>query len=81
MTVISKLSDRENLLSKAILLITVNMGTMDQKKLQFELFNRGIFVDKALLKQCISVMIENKQVQLIQKPDVKLTESVQEENS
>jgi hypothetical protein len=68
MTVISKLSDRENLLSKAILLLTMNMGTMDQKKLQFELFNRGIFV-------------ENKQIQLIQKPDVKLTEPIQEENS
>jgi hypothetical protein len=81
MTVISKLSDRENLLSKAILLLTMNMGTMDQKKLQFELFNRGIFVDKPLLKQCIAVMIENKQIQLIQKPDVKLTEPIQEENS
>lgn len=70
MTVISKLSDRDYLLQKAILLLTVNMGTMDQKRLQFELFNRGIFVDRALLKQCISVMIENKQIKLIEKPDV-----------
>lgn len=67
MTVISKLSDREGLLGKGIKLILVNMGNMDLKRLQWELFNRGIYVDKNLLKQCVSVMIENKE---LRKPDV-----------
>ncbi len=70
MTVITKLSDRENLLSKAILLITVNLGNMDRKRLQWELFDRGIYVDQALLNQCISVMIENKQLRKADAPEV-----------
>lgn len=44
------------------------MGTMDMNKLQWELFSRGVYVKKDLLKQAISVMNEKG---LLTKPDAK----------
>jgi hypothetical protein len=76
MTVIQKLSDRESIIFKAIKLILVNVGNMNLKQLQWELFNRGIFIDDNLLKQAISVMNEKG---LITKPDKKDVEPVQKE--
>ena len=58
MTVITKLSDHDNLLSKAVMMLLKNVGTLNPKKLQFELFNRGIYVEDVLLKQCVSVLKE-----------------------
>lgn len=75
MTTIQKLSDRESLIFKAIPLILVNMGNMDKKKLQWELFNRGIYIEPNLLHQALVVMKE--QGKIIQ-PNV---EPVQEEKS
>lgn len=75
MTILEKLSDSNSFIFEAIKLILVNMGTMDLKQLQWELFNRGIYVKKDLLKQAISVMNEKG---LLTKPNAK---PVQKEES
>jgi len=66
MTVIQKLSDRENLIFEAITLILVNAGNMDVKKLQWKLFECGIYAKKPLLVQALTVM---KEKGLISKPN------------
>lgn len=79
MTTIQKLSDRDSIIFDAIQLILVNMGNMDKKQLQWELFCRGIFIKPNLLHQALVVMKEKGQ---IIKPNVEPTkEPIQEEKS
>lgn len=62
MTVIEKLSDRSGFIFEAIKLVLVNKGFMDAKKLQWELFQCGVFIKGPLLNQAISVMVEKGQL-------------------
>lgn len=75
MTILEKLSDRNSFIFEAIKLILVNQGNMDLKRLQWELFQCGVYVRKDLLKQAVSVMNEKG---LLTKPDAK---PVQKEES
>jgi predicted nuclease of predicted toxin-antitoxin system len=59
MTVISKLSDRDNLIFEAIKIILVNAGNISAKELQWQLFQAGIMIKGPLLKQALSVMKTN----------------------
>lgn len=62
MTVIEKLSDRNNLIFEAIKLILVNCANHNDKKglsakeLQWKLFECGIYIKGETLKQALSVM-------------------------
>lgn len=56
MTVIHKLSDRDNLIFEAITIILVNAGNISAKELQWQLFQAGIMITGPLLKQALSVM-------------------------
>lgn len=69
MTIIEKLSDRGGFIYEAITLLLVNMGNMDQKKLQFELFRSGVYIKKPLLVEALKVM---KEKNLISKPEPKI---------
>lgn len=62
MTIIKKLSDRENFIYEAIKLLLVNLGNMDQKRLQFELFRCGVYIKKPLLLEALKIMKENGQI-------------------
>jgi hypothetical protein len=73
MTVIEKLSDRNNLIFNAIKLILVNEGNLSAKQLQYKLFLSGIYIDGPKLKQALSVMSEKG---LLTKPN----ETVPEES-
>ena len=66
MTVIEKLSDRNNLIFNAVKLILVNEGTITAKQLQYKLFTSGIYIDGVKLKQVLSVMDEKG---LLTKPE------------
>lgn len=68
MTIIEKLSDRHGFIYEAITLLLVNMGNMDQKKLQFELFRSGVYIKKPLLTEALKEM---KEKGMISKPDPK----------
>lgn len=70
MTVIDKLSDRGGLIINAILLILVNEGNMPIKKLQWRLFNCGIFITEERLRQAVSVMIEKKIIKTAPKDEL-----------
>ena len=67
MTVIDKLSDRNNLIFNAIKLILVNEGNLTAKQLQYKLFLAGIYIDGVKLKQALSVMDEKG---LLTKPTI-----------
>jgi hypothetical protein len=56
MTVIQKLSDRDNLIFEVIKLILVNEGNITAKGLQYKLLECGIYIKGSLLKQALSVM-------------------------
>lgn len=58
MTIIKKLSDRENFIFEAIKLLLINMGNMDMKRLQFELFRSGVYIKKPLLEEALIYMKE-----------------------
>jgi hypothetical protein len=58
MTVIQKLSDREGLIFEAIKMITIHVGNVTAKDLQWRLFQSGIYIKGSLLKQAIAVMKE-----------------------
>jgi hypothetical protein len=60
MTVIEKLSDRNNLIIEAIPLVIKNIGYNGIDKLQWQLFEKGIYIKIPLLRQAISVLIEKK---------------------
>lgn len=66
MTVIQKLSDRENLIFEAIKIILVNEGDLSAKDLQYKLFKSGIMIKGPLLKQAISVMTTNGELNNVQ---------------
>jgi hypothetical protein len=67
MTVITKLSDRDNLIFDAIKMILVNQGPMEPKDLQWKLFECGIYIKGPLLKHALAVMNEKGE---LTKPDV-----------
>ena len=72
MTVIQKLSDRDNLIFEAITMILVNVGNISAKDLQWQLFQAGIMIKGPLLKQALSVMKERGEtynVQSVQKEE------------
>jgi len=74
MTVINKLSDRDNLIFEAIKIIAVNTESISAKELQWQLFQAGIMIKGSLLKQVLSVMKENgdlTHVQPVQKEETK----------
>lgn len=81
MTVIEKLSDRGGFVFEAIRLILYNKGTMKTPKLQWELFERGVFVKEALLKQAISVMKENRMLKLEEKESKSVSDGVFQKES
>lgn len=56
MTVIQKLSDRDNLIFDAIKLVLVNEGELSPKQIQYKLFQCGIYCNGTLMKQALSVM-------------------------
>lgn len=58
MTVITKLSDRDNLIFECIKVILVNKGNINAKQLQWELFQAGIYCRGSILKQALAVMKE-----------------------
>lgn len=58
MTILEKLSDRNNFIYEAIKLVLVNKGNLSAKQLQWELFQCGVYVKGPLLKQALSVMDE-----------------------
>lgn len=62
MTVIEKLSDRHGFIFPCIKMILLNKGMMQLPKLQWELFQCGIFVTDTLLKQAIAVMYEKGEI-------------------
>jgi hypothetical protein len=67
MTVIEKLSDRHSLIYEAIILIIKNSEvTMNPLKIQYKLFECGIYIKAPLLMQALSVLQEKK---LITKPN------------
>lgn len=74
MTVINKLSDRDNLIFEAIKIIAVNTESISAKELQWQLFQAGIMIKGSLLQQALSVMKENgdlTHVQSVQKEETK----------
>lgn len=75
MTVIEKLSDRHNLVFDLIKLILVNEGPMDAKKLQYKLFQSGVYIKGSLMKQAISVMNEKGE---LNKPHAELVQEKSE---
>lgn len=75
MTVIQKLSDRDNLIFDAIKMILINQGAMEPKNLQWKLFECGIYIKGPLLKQALAVMNEKGE---LTKPDVQSKEPVSE---
>lgn len=58
MTVITKLSDRDNLIFDCIKVILVNKGNINGKQLQWELFQAGIYCKGSILKQALAVLKE-----------------------
>lgn len=66
MTVIQKLSDRDNLIFEAIKMILVNEGNLTAKDLQYHLFKAGIMIKGPLLKQALSVMNTNGELNHVQ---------------
>lgn len=68
MTIIKKLTDRDSFIYEVIGVLLVNIGNMDQKKLQFELLKCGIYIKKPLLTEALKIMREKG---LISKPDEK----------
>lgn len=71
MTVIDKLSDRNGLIFDAIKLIIVNEEnmTLNIPRLQWRLFQYGIYISIERLKQAVSVMIEKKIIKTASKDD------------
>lgn len=71
MTVIDKLSDRNGLIFNAISLIIDNEEnkTLNIPRLQWRLFQYGIYIDFERLKQAVSVMIEKKIIKTALKDD------------
>lgn len=67
MTIINRLSDCDGFIYDAIALILVNLGNMDMKRLQFELFKCGVYIKKPLLQEAVKTMDEKG---LISKPPV-----------
>jgi hypothetical protein len=72
MTVIQKLSDRDNLIFDAIKLILVNEGNVTAKQLQWKLFECGIYIKGSLLKQALAVMNQRGE---LTKPDEVVSET------
>lgn len=76
MTIINKLSDRDNFIFEAITLLLVNIGHMDQKRLQFELFRSGVYIKNPLLSDALKTMKEKgligrpEEVKKIQLPKI-----------
>jgi hypothetical protein len=68
MTVIQKLSDRDNLIFDAIKLILVNEGELSPKQIQYKLFECGIYCNGTLMKQALSVMDSKG---LLTRPEIK----------
>lgn len=68
MTIIKKLSDRENFIYEVIQVILVNAGPMDSKRLQFLLLTCGVYVKKPLLEEALKTM---KEKGLLTKPQPK----------
>lgn len=74
MTIIQKLSDRGGFILDVIRIILTQKGMMKTPQLQFELLQCGIYIPMPMLKQAISVMIENK---ILQKPNETVPEQTQ----
>lgn len=73
MTVIQKLSDRDSLIFEAIRMILTNVvnkdgeiGNISAKELQWQLFQAGIMIKGPLLKQALSVMNTNGELNHVQ---------------
>lgn len=58
MTILEKLSDRHGFIFPCIKMILMNKGNMPLPRLQWELFQCGIFVTDTLLRQAVAVMYE-----------------------
>lgn len=58
MTIIQKLSDRDGFIYEAISLCLVNMGNLNLQRLQWQLFQAGVYIKKPLLEQAIKEMTE-----------------------
>lgn len=78
MTVIEKLSDRNGLIFQAIRLVLVNEGEMNLLQLQYKLFQVGIYISDAMLKQAMSVM---KEKGLVGKPQSNGQESKEQKDT
>jgi len=70
MTIIQKLSDRDGFIYEAISLCLVNLGNLNLQRLQWQLFQCGVYIKKPLLEQAIKEM---KEKGLVGKPEPKLT--------
>lgn len=69
MTIIKKLSDRDGFIYEAISLCLVNMGNLNLQRLQWALFQSGVYIKKPLLEKAIEEM---KEKGLIGKPEPKI---------
>lgn len=65
MTIIQKLSDRDGFIYEAIKLVLVNGGPMNHQKLQWILFQAGVYIKQPLLIEAMKTM---KEKGLISKP-------------
>lgn len=68
MTIIQKLSDRDSFIYEAISLCLVNMGNLNLQRLQWQLFQAGVYIKKPLLEKAIEEM---KAKGLVGKPEPK----------
>lgn len=60
MTIINKLNDRGGFIFDVIRIIVVNKGKMTVDKLQLELLQCGVYIQKELLRDALSRLIEKK---------------------
>lgn len=58
MTIIQKLSDRDGFIFEAIKLVLVNGGPMDHQKIQWILFQSGVYIKRPLLIEAMKTMKE-----------------------
>ena len=68
MTIIQKLSDRDGFIYEAISLCLVNVGNLNMQRLQWQLFQAGVYIKKPLLEQALNEM---KEKGLVGKPQPK----------
>jgi DNA-binding HxlR family transcriptional regulator len=68
MTILEKLSDRGSFIFEAIKMVIIHKGFTTIGRLQWDLFQCGVYVKAPLLNQALSVMEEKGLIKRTEKP-------------